>query len=279
MTIAFVTDSTADIPAELTDKYAIHVVPNIMVLDGETLKDGEDITRQEFYRRLPDLREPPTTGTASTGAYQTLYARLLERGFEHVCSIHAAARLSGIFSAASVAADQFGGRVQVLDSQQLSMGLGLQVLAAARAAQQGASPAEIARLIADMHPRVHVIAMLDTLEYIRRSGRVSWARARLGNLLRIKPFIELRFGEVNSLGETRTRRKGLERLRSLLENLGPLEALAVLHSNAEADAHTFLNSLNLSLPDPPPVVNVTPIIGVHVGPNGLGFAAVTRSGG
>lgn len=277
MRIAFVTDSTADIPSADLDRYAIRLIPNILVLEGRSLRDGVDLSRAEFYSRLPELDEAPTTGTASSGVYEHLYEQLLEDGFTHVCSIHAAARLSGIFSAASVAAQHFPGRVQVLDSQQLSMGLGFQVLAAAKAAESGADLAEIARLVQAMIPRVHVIAMLDTLEYIRRSGRVSWARARLGNLLRIKPFIELRLGGVHSLGETRTRRKGLARLQNLLGNLGPLESLAILHTNAEAEAAAFLRALDLDLPAPPPLVNVTPVIGVHVGPNGLGFAAVTTS--
>ena len=277
MRIAFVTDSTADIPADLCAQYAIRVVANILVLDGESLKDGEEISRHEFYSRLPGLSQPPTTGTASTGVYEALYAELLASGYTHVCSIHAAAQLSGIFSAASVAAEAFKGRVRVLDSQQLSMGLGLQVLSAAKAAQEGADLEQVTRLVQSMAPRVYVIAMLDTLEYIRRSGRVSWARARLGNLLRIKPFIELRLGEVQSLGETRTRRKGVDRLRNLLDNLAPLENLAILHTNAEQEAREFLASLDINLQAPPPIVNVTPVIGTHVGPNGLGFAAITIS--
>jgi len=123
---------------------------------------------------------------------------------------------------------------------------------------------------------VRVIAMLDTLEYVRRSGRVSWARARLGNLLRVKPFLEVKDGKVLSLGETRTRRKGTEHLRQLLLKQGIIERLAVLHTNAEADAHNFLSTLKLNLDTKPFLVNVTTVIGTHVGPNGLGFATVVK---
>ena len=117
--------------------------------------------------------------------------------------------LSGILNAASSAAQAFGEKVHVLDSGQVSLGLGFQVLAAAEAIYQGASLENVLRLIKDVRKRVRLVAMLDTLEYVRRSGRVSWARARLGNLLQIKPFIELREGTVFSLGETRTRTKGM----------------------------------------------------------------------
>ena len=128
----------------------------------------------------------------------------------------------------------------------------------------------------EWRPRAHVIAMLDTLEYLRRSGRVSWARARLGNLLRIKPFVEVKSGGVVSLGETRTRRKGIERLHQFLNEQGSLERLAILHTNAEQDARQFLADLDFPIPANPLIVNVTTVIGTHVGPNGLGFATVVH---
>jgi DegV family protein with EDD domain len=118
--------------------------------------------------------------------------------------------------------------------------------------------------------------MLDTLEYVRRSGRISWARARVGSLLRIKPFVEVVKGDVKKLGDARTRRKGINRLRNILLDLGPLERLAIMHSNAETDAQEFLASLELHPPYTPFIVNATTVIGTHVGPNGLAFAAVVK---
>jgi DegV family protein with EDD domain len=123
---------------------------------------------------------------------------------------------------------------------------------------------------------VRVVAMLDTLEYVRRSGRVSWARAQLGNLLRVKPFLEVRDGEVLRIGEARTRHKGIERLKQLAQGLGALERFAMLHTNAEDEARQILEEINPDLNTSPLVVNVTTVIGTHVGPNGLGFAAVLR---
>jgi len=132
------------------------------------------------------------------------------------------------------------------------------------------------RLLDEIRGRVRLVAMLDTLEYIRRSGRVSWARARLGNLLQIKPFIELTDGDVRSLGESRTRTKGIHRLREFLYDLGALENLAILHTNAENDARQFVKTLQLHLSSAPLIINVTTVIGTHVGPNCLGFAVLIK---
>ncbi len=273
--IAIVTDSTADIPEELAERHNIHVVPNILVIDGRSVEDGKGISRQEFYTNLPNMKAFPTTATASSGTYHQLYQRLFQEGFSQILSIHAASLLSGIFNAASLAAQAFGECARVIDSHFVTLGLGFQALAAAEAARH--QPVEsILTLLEDVRQRVRVVAMLDTLEYVRRSGRVSWARAHLGELLQIKPLIEIRSGQVFRLGEERTRRKGIERLMKHLRDLGNLERLAILHTNAEDEALRLLDILRPDLPAQAFCVNVTPIIGAHVGPNGLGFAAVVR---
>jgi DegV family protein with EDD domain len=277
MHIALVTDSTADIPNNLVEMYQIHIMPNLLVMDGQSLLDGQEISRQEFYERLPIMKQPPTTATPSSGQYQELYHHLLERGAEAIISIHAASRLSGIFNAARVAAQEFDQRVHVLDGEHITLGLGFQVLTAAEAIAKNLHLQEILAQIADVRRRVRVVAMLDTLEYVRRSGRVSWARARLGNLLQVKPLLEVcQGGKVVSLGEARTRAKGILRLKQFLLGLGELDRLAILHTNAEMEARQILAEYPLHLPHEPFVVNVTPIIGTHVGPNGLGFAAILR---
>ena len=274
--IAIVTDSTADIPDEIIKKYQIHVVPNYIIVDGKSLKDGEDISRQEFYEKLPEMNPLPTTAAASAGEYEQMYANLLHKGARHILSIHCSSLLSGIYNAARIAAQTFGDRVIVIDSHFVSLGLGFQAIAAAEAALY--QPVEsVLDLLLEVRKRARVIAMLDTLEYVRRGGRVSWARARLSGLLRIKAFVELKEGNVFSLGETRTRQKGIERLTELIRRLGPLERLALLHTNAESDARKILSVLNPQLPTEPLLVNVTTAIGAHVGPNGLGVAAVVKS--
>jgi DegV family protein with EDD domain len=274
--IAIVTDSTADIPDELAEENNIQVVRNTLVIEGRSLEDGRGISRQEFYERLPSYRSLPTTATASSGIYTELYERLLHMGAECIVSIHPASRLSGVVNAATLAAQSFIGRVSVVDSEQASLGLGFQVLEAAAAVRRGITRENLLALLENLRKRARVVAMLDTLDYIRRSGRVSWARARLGDLLHIKPFIELRGGKVLSLGEARTRRKGMERLLEIVRGLGPFQRLAALHTNAEADARQLLAELAPQLTSEPLVVNVTTVIGTHVGPRGLGFALLTK---
>lgn len=276
--VAIVTDSTADLPAELCAAWDIHVIAQIIVMDGQSLEDGTGLSRYEFYQRLPEMQQLPTTAAASAGVFEDEYESLLSSGANQVVSVHLADKLSGTINSASIAAQEFPGRVHVFDSGSISMGLGFQALAMARAARQGDSLADILGVAQDARRRVRLIAMLDTLEYVRRSGRVSWSRARIGEILRIKPFLEVSEGLVLSLGQVRTRHLGINRLKELLLGLGQLQALAILHTNAEADALAFLQDLRnqpeYRLPVDPLIVNVTTVIGTHVGPNGLGFASL-----
>jgi DegV family protein with EDD domain len=276
MRIAIVTDSTSDLPAELTLSYGIQVVPNILVMDGQEYEDGKEITREAFYDLLPGMRELPTTATASSGAYGAVYERLFSESSDSILSIHAPSTLSGIFNAASLAAQPFGERVRVIDSGQVSMGLGFQVLAAAEAVEAGLDAHDVLACLEYVRKRVRLIAMLDTLEYLRRSGRVSWARASLGSLLRIKPFIEVRDGAVRRLGEVRTRRKGFARLLERIREGGPYERLAILHTNAGDEARQLLEAASSQFTDTPFILNVTTVIGTHAGPGALGFAGVPR---
>ena len=236
MNIALVTDSTADLSSAVASQYAIEVVPALVNIHGKSYADGIEISREEFYRLLPNLNPPPTTSAPSVGSFQKVYEKLLGRGAETILSIHAASRLSGIFNAARVAAQEFQERVRVLDSEQLSLGIGFQVLAGAEVAQRGALLEEVLAAIDSVRRRVRVVALLDSLEYVRRSGRVSWAKAVIGTLLRLQPLVELRFGQVQRLGQARTRWQGLKQLKEVLRSWGPLERLAVLHTNAESAA-------------------------------------------
>jgi DegV family protein with EDD domain len=276
MKIAVVTDSTADIPTKLAELHAIHVIPAVLVIDGESYEDGKGLSRSEFYEKMPLMTSPPTTATPSVGVFQRLYENLLNSGTQEIISIHVSSLLSGIFNTAQIAAQAFTNRVRVIDSGQLSLGLGYQALAAAEAIIQGFDIEQVLRKVESVRQRVRVIAMLDTLEYVHRSGRVSWARARIGSLLQIKPFLEVREGQVLSLGQARSRRKGIKYLVTTLKEFGRLDQLGILHTNAEADANELAAQLDDVVPGHPMIVNVTTIVGTHVGPNGLGFAAITH---
>lgn len=276
MKIEIVTDSTSDVPPDIAATYPIHIVPALLNIDGQSLEDGPDISRREFYERLPGLQTLPTTSSPSVGSFLNLYTKIFQQGGEHILSLHPPAGLSGIYNAARLAAQNFGEKVTVLDSGFVTMGLGFQAMAASEIARNGPHIEDVIPRINEMRQRIHLVAMLDTFEYVRRSGRVSWGKAALGALLNIKPFVGMKDGAVLRLGETRTRQKGIERLKQLLINLGPLERLAILHTNVEEDARQFLSSLTLKLASQPLVVNVTSVIGTHVGPKGLGFVAVVH---
>ena len=276
MKIGIVTDSTCDLPVALVEQYGLEVIPSILVLEGKEYIDGQTITRDEFYRRLPALRTPPTTAAPAMGEYSSRYESLLSHGCEHVISIHAAGKLTSIVDAARLAARDFEGHVTCVDSGSLSLGVGFQVLAAAEAAEMGVQAALAA--IESAQKRLKVNAALDTMEYLRRSGRVPGAVAALGGLLSIKPLVDLTDGVVKAIAAARTTHQANDRLLNFLLECGPLERLAVLHSGLESRAREFLNVLmqkaSQSVPRDILLVNVTTVIGTHVGPHGLGFAAI-----
>lgn len=272
--VAIVTDSIADLPDEFIAANPVSVVPAILVIKGESLLDGKDISRQEYYQRLPSLNPTPTTAAPSSGTFEVLYESLFAQGFEKIVSVHAPVTLTAIYNAAHIAAQRFGDKVRVVDCGQLTLGMGFQVMGLSEALRAGATLDAAIEQMNATRRRIRLVAMLDTMEYIRRSGRVSWAAASIGALLNLKLFIEVKEGVVHRMGEARTRRRGLERLHTYLDELGPLERLAVLHTNAESDARQFLSDTNTTIQTPPLIVNVTTIVGTHVGPNALGFVAV-----
>lgn len=275
--IALVSDSIADLPRELVEKYRIEIIPAIVIVEGNAYEDGKGLTREAFYTRMPSMKTPPTTASPSIGAFQERYEKLLSAGAEQILSIHAASTLSGIYNTAKIAAQSFGEKVRVLDSGQLTLGIGFQVLAAAEALARVPSMDAALAAVESIQKRLKVFALLDTLEYLRRSGRVSWAKAMIGGFLNLKPMIELTEGRVLRPGAARTARQGVERLLRFLHEMEPLERLAILHTNAEARARAFLRDASPDLKAPPLIVNVTTVIGAHLGPNGVGFAAVRRS--
>ncbi len=278
MKIGVVTDSTSDLPGDLARRFGVEVVPTILVVEGKQYADGKDLSRGDFYARLPAMQTFPTTAAPSIGEFSARYQKLLQAGCDFVLSIHAASQLTAVCDIARQAADDFPGRVAIVDSGSLSLGLGFQALAAAEAAESGADVETAIASIADVRRRLRVFAALDTMDYLRRSGRVPAAVTLLGGMLSIKPLIELTDGLLKPAGATRTTRQADERMAALLKAGLPIERLAILHTGAESRARGFLSRLmeecRRELPREILVVNVATVIGAHVGPNGLGFAAV-----
>lgn len=281
MRIGLVTDSPADLPPDLAAHYGIEVIPAILIIEGREYVDGVDITREQFYARLPAMRRHPTTAAPSPLQFAARYEKLLAEGCTHVVSIHTAEKLTSLTNFARQAARDFGGRVTVLESGSLTLGTGFQVLAAAEAIEAGAGLETVLERVRSTRQRVRVAAALDTMEYLRRSGRVPAAVTAIGGLLSIKPVVELREGAVRPVSAARTTRQAAQALLDFVVKLGPLERLAILHTSAEARAREFLSLLmhsgyHRSLPPEIRLVNVTGLIGAHVGPNGVGIAAVQK---
>ena len=279
MSIRIVTDSTCDLPESVVAEYGIAVIPAYINVGDESYLDGVELSRQEFYRRLPDWESVPTTAVPGPEVFRQSYERLADEGATEVLSIHISISLSAIVNSARLAANETDRLpVTVLDSRQLSLGTGFLVQAAAKAAAEGRSMDEIIALLEEQILRTHVFAALDTLEFLRRSGRMNRAMAGLGTVLQIKPLLKMYDG--NPTGErVRTRKRAIERLIHLLSDLVPLERAALVHTHAPDRAEDLRQRVQHLLPEGEiPSVDITPVIGAHIGPRAVGFACVTARG-
>ncbi len=274
------TDSTCDLPQSWIARYDIRVVPTYVHFGLESLADdGVQLTRHDFYRRLSTASELPKTSAPPPGqVLDTMNQALADAG--HVIAITAPAKLSAIFNTFHVAAEQSSapGRVTLIDAGTVSMGLGWLVMLAAERAEAGASPAAIAAEVRAAVPNADLWAALDTLEYVRRSGRVGWATALVGELFHIRPVIRLYDGVVSSVTRTRTAQRSLTILVELAHSAAPLDRLAVMHSNHPQGGQQLAEALSGIIPASEiPIMDITPVLGVHVGPRALGLAVLRRS--
>jgi len=276
--VRILTDSTADVPPDLVARLGITVVPAYIQMEGQSLRDGEQITRAEFYRRLPFLSQTPTTAVPSAHEFAAAFRSLVGQADE-VVAILLSGSLSSMLSVAELGSQEVPElKVHLVDSRQLAMGIGWQVILAAEAAAEGATAEEILVMLEDLQPRIRILAVLDTVKYLVHSGRVSWARGMAAHILRIRPIIEFREGEAILVGQVRARRQAVERLLEMLRDWGPLERLAVVHSRAP-DWEPFYERVRALYPHLEiPVSEVGPVIGSHIGPAALGVAGILASG-
>jgi DegV family protein with EDD domain len=276
MSIRIVTDSTCDLPESVVAEYGITVVPLYINLGSQGYLDGVELSRQEFYDRLPDYDPAPTTAAPGTQMFRKAYERLAKEGATEILSIHISTSLSATIDVACVAAKEtIALPVTVFDSRQLSLGTGFLVMAAARAAAEGRSMHDIIGLLEEQISRTHVFAALDTLEYLRRSGRMSRVVAGLGNLLQVKPLLKMHDGEP-SAERVRTNNGATKRLIQLLSDLVPLEQVALVHTHAPDKAQALQKQVRHLLPEVEvPSVDITPVIGANIGPGAVGFACVS----
>jgi len=280
MSIRIVTDSTCDLPSDTAAEYGIVVVPAYVNIGDNSFLDGVELSREDFYKGLPEYQSHPTTAAPAPGAFTEAYNQLSKEGAKEILSIHIAGNLSGILNAARLGAEAVEDiEITTVDSRQLTMGLGLLAITAAKAAANGRSVSEIVRLIKSQIPRTFVFGLLDTLEYLRRSGRVGWAEFSIGTLLKIKPMVRVHMGEVEMLERVRTTKKALARMIELAVDLGQLEEIALLHIRGNERLNDFKQqSSHLFIDNEMPLtVELTPALGAHIGPGGLGIACIAAS--
>ncbi len=276
-TVRIVTDSTADIPQDYCARLNLHVIPCFVNIGQRSYRDVVDIARADFYRAMPSMTEVPHTSGPPSGEFAAVYAEVGADGTD-IVSLHPPLSVSGIFNSARIGAKECGlpeGRVHVVDAGLTSMGLGWQVMAAGEWAAQGASAAEIVQRLAELGPRTYVFAALDSMEYLRRSGRVNWMQSQLGALLQLKLIVQMYCGQVTMFDRVRTRRRAHEHMAQAAQALGPLEHAAVMHSGLPEEAAGMQQRMAALVPGTDvPVVEATPAIVAHVGPQALGLAVV-----
>jgi len=270
-TVAIVSDSTADLPPILAATRSISLVPLTLNLDEQSFLDGVDITSEQFYRRLPDATTHPTTSQPSPGRFAKTYAALLEN-HDEVVSIHISEKLSGTFASAVQGADMTEPkRVHVVDSQVVSMSLGLVTLAAAALADSGADARAIVEKVESMRPHLHTFFSVATLEFLRRGGRIGRASALLGSVLQVKPVLCIRDGLVTPLERVRTFDRALNRIVELTRQVdrGSGVCIIVGHASAEVDAERVGRELE-PIAETLMVQPLGPVVGAHAGPGVVG---------
>jgi len=274
--IRVVADSTCDLPEELVEEFNIEIIPLYINFGDQGYLDRTEISRQEFYERMPAASPLPTTATPGVDMFRQAYDQLAGDGATQILSIHISHNLSATVDVARTAAKETASaKVTVYDSRQLSLGMGYLVQAAAKAAKENKSMDEIIAILDELNTRTYVFAALETLEYLQRSGRMSSVVAGLGNILRIKPILKMHEGDPT--GErVRTYERAIQRIIQLVRELGTLEQLDLVHTNAPSRAdELYQRSIELFPAGKKPLsVDVTPALGANIGPGVVGFSCI-----
>lgn len=277
MKISIVTDSTCDLPPSIVEKYGITVVPQYINQGDKSYLDGVNLTRAEFYRRLSGFHPAPSTATPGIEVFTQIWNKRADAGSQAILSIHISEKLSATINAARIAAQQFTRiPVTVLDSSQLSLGMGFIVEKAAQLAEHGHKMEDILANLQEMMKRTYVFASLKTLDYLRRSGRMNSALALFGEILQIKPILHMNQGNPVA-HRVRTQGRATERMMGWLDEYSPFEKLAIVHAGVQKDAEEMLQRIKHLLPQGEiPIVQITPVLGAHLGVGALGFACVSK---
>ena len=269
--VRIVTDSAADIPPEVARELGITVVPMYVRFGAEAYRDGVDLDADEFYGRLAGDRRLPVSSAPSPGEVAEVYDRLAEETDE-VLSVHVSSKLTSMFEVALQATWLLKKRcrVELVDSLSGAMGEGLIAIAAAKVAQQGADLEQVGNVARKAVSKSHVRMCFDTLEYLRRGGRVGRVKALMGSVLKINPIIGLKDGKAHPYGRERSRSKAVDRLCQFVDGLSGISELAVEHASTPDEAEAMAERLGSRFPRERMYVSrVSPVVGVHVGPHVL----------
>jgi DegV family protein with EDD domain len=276
MKIGIVTDSTSDIPKNLVAELNINVLPVVIVIDGKDVLDDLEFSRQDYYNQLSHFKNHPTTAAPAPKSYSDLYKKLFNDGYDHILSIHASKKLSAIHNTAKMVATEFKNKITVIDSVSLSTGLGYQVIEAAKTIMNGSAIEKAIEKMNEVRSKVRVFAFIDTMTYVKKSGRVSWVTAGVGDLLKIKPIIEVADGVLKNFGQVRTSKKMIARMEQMIKEMDSIQNLTLLYTNTLATVKNIFEKIDVNLPEPPNFLEVTPAIGTHTGPNSIGFVVLQK---
>ncbi len=274
MTLRVVTDSTCDIPPELAEELGIRIVPIYVMFGQDTYRDRVDMGADEFFSRLVTNHVHPTTSVPSPKDFADVYNELADDADE-IISIHLTAKESGTYNAAVLAKDLVAKkrRIEVVDSESISMSLGMLVIAAARAARSGANLDQVAEMVRRNVPRVHLMILVDTLKYVVRGGRLNRPAGLVGTVLRVRPLLTLREGDLKPAGVARTKARAVESLYNFAKRFSRVKELAVAYTTERDEADSLLGRLKAAFPDATGyLARVGPSLGTHAGPGAMGVA-------
>ena len=274
--VRIVTDSLADIPPSLMRGLDITIIPCTVHFGDKSYRDKMDLTTTDFYRLLTATPKMPTTSNPSPGAFEEIFRKLAQTT-NQIVAIHISSKLSGTWNTARLAAQNvmqdLPVKIEVIDSQQLSMAQGWLVILAARLAAQGKNINEIVKAVENARDRARIIAVLDTLEHAQRSGRLGKSASKVASMLNVKPLLSLTSGEVVPIGAARTQHSALERLTELALEKGLSEEIAIVHCYTEVLARRLKKLLMEHVPgERITVIETGPVSGTHVGPGAICIA-------
>jgi len=274
MTVKIVTDSSADLPAQLVQELGITIVPLYVRFGEKVYRDRVDISEDEFYQRL--LHDPvhPSTIQPTPQDFASVYQKLSPKA-DGIVSIHMSAKLSGTYNSALQGKEMIekGCPIEVVDSQITSMGLGLIDIAAAIVAKAGEGLPTVMEEVKQAIPNIRLLFLLDTLEYLLLGGRIGKAKALLGSILNVKPVLTLKDGEVVPAGQVRSRGKGIDRLFDFVKSASNIQDLAVVYNTTPDEAQALEERMGtIFAKEQIKLARVGPMLGVHTGPGALAVA-------